>query len=307
MRFFLAGVLFFLFSGPARADPAPSPASPLTADQVFFVETLRGVSGSRTNEAALDLGLDYAQIKYPYGMVNLLDPGQSAVEYRSRLPITDLEKILQVEQQSGVKSGEKFTLVAMDGKTAPATVASFAYLGNSPSTVLVAAILKLKTPDAQMTGQRGLALRGSVKLKPNPRIQLQPQEKIAPELSDRLFALAVPPERLGQTLTDIRVIPARLDASGKIYCFVSYWHHPQGAFDLEDMQSAGSLFRVEGEKIVDLNLPADLEVKAVWDLNGDEKPEILGTAGDGAQVCYRLVFWDGSTFTPIKEGLCAGY
>jgi hypothetical protein len=42
-------------------------------------------------------------------------------------------------------------------------------------------------------------------------------------------------------------------------------------------------------------------------LNGDEKPEILGTAGDGAQVCYRLVFWDGSTFTPIKEGLCAGY
>ena len=285
----------------------PSPAPKLAADQVFFVETLRGVSGSRTNEAALDLGLDYARIKYPFGMVNLLDPGQRAVEYRSRLAITDLDKLLQVEQESKVKSGEKFTLVALDGRTAPATVGSFAFVGNSPSTVLVAAILKLKTPDPQMTGQAGLALRGTVKLKPGSKIQLQPQEKPAPGLSDRLLARAVPPERLGQTVTDVRVIPARLDASGQRYYFVSYWRHPQGAFDLEDLQSAGSLFRVEGEKVVDLKLPADLEVRAVWDLNGDEKPEILGVAGDGARVCYRLYTWEGSKFSLIKEGLCAGY
>lgn len=271
------------------------------------METLRKVSGSRTNEMAMDLGLDYARIKYPYGMVNLLAPGQRAVEYRSRVPITDLEKILQVEQLSRVKIGERFTVMAREGRSAPAVVNSFEYLGNSPSSVLVIALLKLHAPDAALSSQRGLALRGTVKLNPASSVRLVTDEPIPPALYSRLAALAVPPERLGRTRTDMRLLPARLDAAGKLYYFVSYWHRPYGAYEPEDMQSAGFLFRAEGDKIIDLKLPADLEVSAVWDLNGDGQPEILGTAGNGAQVCHRLYNWDGQEFGLIKEGLCAGY
>ena len=294
-------------AGPDKPPPAPAPR--LNPDQVFFTAPL-GAQGSGLNaEAVLDLNLDYAEIKYPYGMVNLLDPKQTQVGYRQRLPITELDKILLVESQAGVKIGEKFTLVTQAGKAYPATAGSFAYFGNSPSSVLVAAVLRIKLPalDAQVNSRPGLALRGARRLPPNSRIRLWPEVQVPPALAERLRAQAVPPARAGQAVSDFRVIPARLSAADTLDYFVSYWHHPFGAYELEDMQSAGYLFRVQGAKLQDLNLPPDLQVVAVWDLLGDGQAEVMGAAGDGAWVCHRLYAWDGRTFLLLKEGLCAGY
>jgi hypothetical protein len=295
--------------GPEELPPAPAPASPLNPDQVFFAAPL-GAQGSGLNaEAALDLGLDYAALKYPSGMVNLLDPRQTAVAFRQRVPITELDKILLVEHQAGVKTGEKFTLVTPAGKAYPGSIGSFAYFGNSPSSVLVAAVLRVKLPafDAQVYSRPGLALRGDRRLPPNSRIRLWPEVKVPPSLAERLRAQAVPPARAGEVIADFRVAPARLSSLDNLDYFVSYWRHPPGAYDLEDMQSAGYLYRVQGEKLQDLNLPPDLQVAAVWDLLGNGQAVVLGTAGDGAWVCHRLYAWDGRAFTLVKEGLCAGY
>jgi len=295
--------------GADKPSPAPAPSPRLAPDQVFFTAPL-GSQGSGLNaEAALDLGLDYAEIKYPGGMVNLLDPQQTSVGYRQRLPITELDKILRVESAAGVKIGEKFTLVTQAGKAYPASVGSFAYFGNSPSSVLVTAVLRLQlpAPDAEVYSRPGLALRGARRLPPNSRIRLWPEVKVAPDLAERLRAQAVPPARAGEAVSDFRIVPARLTAADTLDYFVAYWHHPLGGYELEDMQSAGGLWRVQGEKLVDLNLPPDFAAVAVWDLLGDGKAEVMGTAGDGAWVCHRLLIWDGQSFALLKEGLCAGY
>jgi len=289
--------------------PAPALQAKLAPDQVFFAAPLGQQSGGRNTAVAMDLGLDYAAIKYPYGMVNLLDPSQTPADYRQRVPITELDKILLIETQAGVKLGEKFTLATPAGRSYPAVAGSFAYYGNSPSSVLVAAILPVKPPafDAQLNNRPGLVLRGTRRLPPSSRIRLWPEVEVAPALLARLRVQAVPPARAGEAIADFRIVAARLSSADTLDYFVSYWHHPLGAYELEDMQSAGYLFRVQGEKLLELGLPADLQVVAVWDLLGDGKAEVMGIAGDGTWVCHRLVAWDGHSFTLIKEGLCAGY
>jgi len=292
-----------------KASPVRSPSTPLGPDQVYFVAPLGAGSDPLSPQAAMDLGLDYAPIKYPYGMVNLLDPAQTPVEYSRQAPITDLDKVLQVENESGIKIGEKFTLVTPAGKVYPASVTAFAYYGNSPSTMLVSASLRIKLPgpDPAVATRPSLALRGAKKITPNPRVRLWPEVKVAPELIDKLRLQAVPAGRRGETISNFRLVPGRLSGSEALDYFVSYWHRPMGAFDLEDARSAGYLFRLQGKELVDLNLPSDLEVQAVLDLTGDGKAEILGMAGDGALACHRLFSWDGHAFRLIKEGLCAGY
>jgi hypothetical protein len=309
----LLAVAFIPALGPGEPGPEKTPASAppakLAPDQVFFAAPLGRSSDGRDAGAAMDLGLDYAAIKYPYGMVNLLDPGQAEVAYRRRVPITDLDKVLLVENLAGVKTGEKFTLVTPAGRAYPATAASLAYFGNSPSSVLVTAVLRLKLPafDAQVYSSPGLVLRGGRRPPPAPRIGLRPEVKVPAPLLAQLRAQAVPPARAGEVIADFRVAAARLPGADTLDYFVSYWHHPAGAYELEDMKSAGYLFRVQGQKLLNLNLPPDLQAVALWDLLGDGKAEVMGIAVNGVWVCYRLYAWDERGFTLIKEGLCAGY
>ena len=85
------------------------------------------------------LDLDYVYIKYPLGFVNTLDTKESLIEFRKRVQISDPEQLNRLINKSGFQVGDKVTVVSYWGQAHPARIVGFSYVGNSPSTIIVAA------------------------------------------------------------------------------------------------------------------------------------------------------------------------
>ncbi len=275
---------------------------------VFFVEPLGDVNPTLTDEVAICLDIDYMKLKYPYGMINTLDPSQALVEHNKRVFIKDKETIESIVKTSGVKIRQTFTIITRQGTAYPARVESFAYMGNSPSSIIVVANAKVKVKgsDPLLTGSRSVALRGKVELDPESKIRSLAAGGVDEKLKQRMIR-ACTASFYNEDISYTHVLPAQIDKTKETEYFISFWHHPRGDFDLEDYKSACCLITVKDNELHQLPLPGNFEPKAVFDLDGDGFAEIFGTAGDAAEVCHYLLSYDGSEFNIIRKGLCAGY
>jgi hypothetical protein len=280
----------------------------LSEKDVFFVEPMSQFNPNLTNEVCICLDIDYIKLKYPYGMVNALAPEQKPVEPGKRLLIKDEDKLKSIERTTGVKRKEIFTIVTQEGTAYPARVESFAYLGNSPSSIIVVANarVKVKGCDLMLTRARSVALKGSVELDKGSGIKHFPAREIDESLKQRMIRGCTASFR-NEKIEYTRVLAAQLDKAEEIEYFVSFWHHPIEEFDLEEFRSACCLLRPKKDAFEQLPLPGNVEPKAVFDLDGDGFGEVFGTAGDAAEVCHVLLTYDGSEFKIIRRGLCAGY
>jgi hypothetical protein len=280
----------------------------LEEKNLFFVEPLSEVNPTLCDEVAICLDLDYLKIRYPYGMVNTLDRGQTPVEFNTRLFIKDEKTVERIARESGVKLKQTFTIVTQQGNTYPARVISFAYLGNSPSSVIVVANarVKVKGRDLMLTQARSVAIRGKFELNPESKIRALDPGSVPPELKQKLIRVCTSRFHT-EDVQGIRVIPAQIDRTDEIKYFVSFWHHPREDFDLEEFTSTGFLLRSENNNLYQLPLPGKFELKAMFDLDGDGYAELFGTIGDAAEVCHILLSYDGAEFKTIRRGLCAGY
>ncbi len=280
----------------------------LEKEDVFFVEPLGKASLNLRDEVAICLDIDYLKLRYPYGMINTLDKSQVPVEFNKRVFIKDEKTIQRITRETGVKLKQTFTILTQNGDTYPARVISFAYFGNSPSSVIVVANarVKIKGCDLMLTRARSVAFRHKVELNPESEIRALEPGSVEPKLKQRLIRVCTSHFQ-SEDIQGIRVTPAQVDPGDDIEYFVSFWHHPRGDFDLEEFTTAGFLLRPENNNFCQLPLPGNFELKAVFDLDKDGYAELFGTIGNAAEVCHVLLSYDGEEFKTIRSGLCAGY
>jgi hypothetical protein len=292
------------------ATPAPAPAAgfKVSADSVFFTEPYIHLDPPERDLIAMSLELDYAYIKYPYGFVNTVDPSQPAISYRKRIVITDPDQLSRLKDKCGFKVGDRVTVVSAAGPASPAKIVSFSYVGNSPSTIIVAADLKMEgEADPSVFSRHGLALTGAPAVVADRKVYTGKALERRDPLTQKMLRLCAADLPGGHIIQDARAVPAYLEANGSGYYFVSYWERPDPEFEIDEVQLKSCLFKPIGEGFARAGLPIPIAVEQVYDLDQDGKAEIFGLTGDGAEACYMLLAKNGSGYIVVKKGLCAGY
>jgi hypothetical protein len=294
---------------PPPSAPAPGPAVKLEAADLFFTEPYINLDPPVGNLIAMCLDLDYAYIKYPYGFVNTVDLSQPEIMPRKRCPVSAPDQLERIKEKTGFAAGDKVTVVSAQGLFYPGRIVSFSYVGNSPSTIIVAADLRIESdnPDPSLFARHGVALRG-VKALPAVRKVFAGKSLLSSDpLQQKLVRLCAADLPAGNIIFDSRVVPAYLESDGAGYYFVSYWRRPNPDFEIEDVKLESCLMRPVGEGLARTELPIPVQVEQVFDLDQDGKAEILALTGDGAEACYVFLAPQGTSYRVLKKGLCAGY
>ncbi|HUT55903.1 MAG TPA: hypothetical protein VM658_21105 [bacterium] len=295
-------------AAPAPSAPAPGAGVKLSADNVFFTEPYINLVPPVHDLIAMSLELDYAYIKYPYGFVNTVDPSQPEISYRKRIVITDKDQLARLKEKSGLAAGDRVTVVSAQGLAWPARIESFSYVGNSPSTIIVAADLRMEgDADPSVFSRHGIAFKGALAIGQVRKVFAGKALDRTDSLAQKLVHLCAADLPAGHIIQDARAVPAYLEADASGYYFVSYWERPDPDFEIEDVQLKSCLFRPVGEGFARAEMPMPLAVEQVYDLNQDGKAEIFGLTGDGAEVCYVFLAPKGAAYSLVKKGLCAGY
>jgi hypothetical protein len=294
---------------PATAPPEAAPKIRLTAETLFFTEPYIYLRPPVNNRIAMSLELDYAFIRYPFGFVNTLELNQPLVEFRKKIQVTDPDQLQKIKQQSGFQPGDRITVVSAVGRTYPARIESFSYVGNSPSTVIVAAdlVIESEDPDSTLFNKHGVALRGMHEPPAERKFFAEPSLASSDPLRQKLLRLCsagLPEEHV---VFDARVLPAYIEPGDEKYYFVSYWQRPEADFEIEDIQLKSCLFKPMGDGWAKADMPLPMQVEAVYDLDRDDKAEIYAMAGDGAEICYIYLLPKEDSYALLKKGLCAGY
>jgi hypothetical protein len=310
MRFYarmtiLAALL--ALSGPAGAEEMKDRVK-LAPETIFFTQPYAFLQPAEKDLIGLDLGLDYLTVRYQYGFANALDGKEKPLGFRQRMIVKDPEQLQRIADQSGFKVGDPVTVLSSAGRGHAAKVAGFSYLGNSPSTIIVTADLKLLGPaDPTLFKRIGVAVRGAVNFPPETAIATgEPLPANDPTRQQLLGLCAGGPSR-GLVISDVEVVPAPLVAGGEPYFFVSFWKRPDPDFEIDDVELESCLFRSNSAGWSKANLPLSFRLLQVQDLDRDGKAEILAEAGNGAEVCHLYLAPKGEGFNVLKKGLCAGY
>jgi hypothetical protein len=295
-----------IFCGLAVAQGVPDRAK-LVAGDLFFSEPYTVLQPPVRDLVGLDLGLDYIATRYRYGFANAA-AGDQPVAFRQRMLVKDPESLKKIEKQTGLKVGQPITLVAPNGQGVPGKIVSFSFVGDSPSTIIVAADVKPDRNAAEVTAAPSVALRGLYNLAPVAGLApAEPMKKNDPERA-RLVTLCANDLGTAFTAQDEDVTTAALAVGGEPRYFVSFWKQPRSAdFEIDDIELYSCMFRQEGQNLGRANLPIKFRLISVQDLDRDGKAEIFAQAGDGAEICHLYLTPKGEGYTTLKKGLCAGY
>lgn len=297
-------------SGPAgtKAPVAKTLPSPLTAKDLYFTEPFSFLDPPVKDAIGMSLDLDYAAIKYDYGFVNTVETKEPLAGFKKRNLIKEPKQLARVMDKSGFKVGDKLTVVSAQGVVYPAVIVSFSYVGNSPSTILVTADLKMETdsPDPTLFTDNGVALRGSRKL-PESGVSLKPALAEDDPLQKKFKDLCLADVGGDLSVEDLEVVPAVMKPGAAPSYFVAYWKQPSGEHEIDDVKLGSCLFQSSGETYVKTELAVPVKVIQVYDLDQNGKAEIYGLAGDGVQVCRVYLVPAENSYRLLKQGLCAGY
>ncbi len=301
---------------PEAVTSAPEPETPkrkLAGETLYFTEPYTFLDPPVKNELYIGLDVHYSDVKYPYGFVNTLDSSEPLIEFQKRVIVTDKEQRARAVEKSGLNIGDRFTVVSASGKAYLASVVGFSYVGNSPSTIQMAADLKLddKDVDPSLFTRHGVALAGEHVIAEGP---IKAQEPLSDDdaLWNNLFNSCANGLAKGHTVaepdySDAAVLPAVVEKDGDMVYFVSFWERPSEEYEIDDVKLFTCTFKKVGESYSKAVAPLPFKALAVYDLDEDGKGEILGVSGDGAGVCYVYLTPDGPGYKVLKKGLCAGY
>lgn len=296
--------------GKEKAAEKKGPTLDLSGEILYFTEPYTKLKPPIKNMIAMCLDVDYAQIKYPLGFVNTLDSTEPLINYQKRIQITGDEEIEKIREMSGLRTGDRITMLSAEGRVYPARIASFSYVGNSPSTIMVAAdlVIESRKIDPSVWNSHGVALRGMREIQTPPTVGAQkPLDRDAP-LKQKLLNICAGNLDPGYIIQDVNVLPAVLDKDGCEFYFVSYWKRPEDDFEIEEYELAACMFKPSGEAWAKASLPLPFQLIQVYDLDSDGKGEIFAMTGDGQEICYiYLAPTDEGKYRIIRKGLCAGY
>jgi hypothetical protein len=291
-------------TGPAA--PAAASKAKLGADDLFFTEPYAYLDRPPAELIGMWLPLDYAAIKYPNGFADTVNTKEPLIKYKTYSPITAKDQLDRVIKQSGFKVGDAVTVLSAAGRAYPAQVAGFSYLGNSPSTVLVMADLKVSgNPDPTVANAHGIAVRGKRDLAPTKIFSRDPLPSSDPLQAKLLAACAG--GVAGSVHENVNVAPALLTEAGPEVFFVSFWTHPEANYEIDDVKLTGCALKPAGGAYSRVELPLPIKLLQVYDLDQDGQAELFGAAGDGAEVCYVYLVPTASGYQLLRKGMCAGY
>ncbi len=210
---------------------------------------------------------------------------------------------------SGFQTGDRVTVISAMGAAYPARIESFSYVGNSPSTVIVAADLVIESDeiDASVFSRHGVALKGMRKMPAEREYFVRGSLKGSDPLRQKLLDLCAADVPRGHVVHDEKVAPAFITPDRSKYYFVSYWERPESDFEIEEVVLRSCLFKAMGEGWAKAEMPLPMQIEQVYDLDQDGKAEIYAMAGDGTEVCFLYLVPKGDSYSLLKKGLCAGY
>jgi hypothetical protein len=295
----------------AETDKRPAEVLPkfkLTEDMLYFTEPYIFLEPPIRNMIGMCLELDYAEIKYPFGFINTVDSKEPLISFKKRVPVNDEEQLKKLTDKSGLKVGDYFTVVSVTGNAYKASIAGFSYVGNSPSTVVVMADLKIEDPgpDKELFNYHAIALKGVYNI-PRTEIGAGPAVPDDKQIKQKLHHYCAGNLPKGHVTMDPVVKPARLNNNLEEYFFVSFWHHPDPDFEIDDIKLAACMFKPSGDTWAKSELPLAFKLLNVYDLDQDGKGEIFAVTGDGLGICYSYLVPKGDNYKMLKEGMCAGY
>lgn len=281
----------------------------LTKKNLYFTEPYIFLKPPINDEIAMSLELDYTYIKYPLGFVNTLDSKEPLIQFQKRVRISDPEQLARLIEKSGFNVGDKVTVISSRGMSHPARIVSFSYVGNSPSTIIVAADLKISTdnPDPALFSRHGIALRGVHNVPARGDIASGKALSTDDPLRQKLLNICATDLPPGHVIQDVSILPATLERGGSPYYFVSYWQRPETDFEIDEVKISACMLQGSGESWSKASLPFPLRLLHVHDLDNDGKAEIFAQTGDGTEVCYIYLVPKEDHYQILKKGLCAGY
>ena len=295
-------------AGPAGAKPA---ASPLSEKYLFFTEPFSYLKPPVKDVMGMSLDLDYTIIKYDYGFVNTADlKPESLVAFKKRMVIKEPKQLARITEKTGLTAGAQLTVISALGNVSTAKIVSFSYVGNSPSTIIVTADLKIEgqSPDPSLFAANGIALRGKWPLPSQQGLRAGPPLANTDPLKPKLVTQCSGDIGPRFELQGPQVVPAPLKPGGAISYFVSFWLIPKGNYEIEDVELKSCFFQSSGQDYwTNTPLPVNLRLLQVYDLDGDGQAELFGLSGNGLEVCLAYLAPQDNEYRVVKKGLCAGY
>jgi len=282
----------------------------LGPDRIFFTEPYSKLKRPLKDTVAMSLEADYAAVKYEMGFVNTLDTDEPLVDFEKRVPITEKDQLDRLHERTSVRVGDKVTVMSAEGKPHPGTVTGFSYLGNSPSTVVVAADVKIesKKPDPSLFQSHGIAVPGKWDFQEETSVRAGKPLGRSNPLRQKLLDLCANNIGSEQVIHDVTAVPAVLAEREETYYFVSFWKRPDEDFEIDDYRMEACMFKpAAGDAWSKTPLSLPFQLIQVYDLDSDGRGEIFALTGDGTEICYIYLAPYEEKYRIVKRGLCAGY
>ncbi len=285
-----------------------NPGFPFQESEIFFTDPYTYLEPPVKDRIGMSLDIDYTRVRYPYGFVNTVSPDKTPIKYKKRIKVEDEEELKRIKEMSGFEKGNPVTVISVSGNAFPARVAGFSYVGNSPSTVIVAADLEIEadSPDKSLFNSPGLAIRGKREIGPGGLSAEDPLEPDAP-LFEKLFGLCAGDRSSGYEFENKTVLPAELVEGEGLYYFVSFWRHPAEDYEIDDVELKTCILHSQNGVWRKMVLPIPLELIQVYDLDGNGRAELFATTGNSSRMCLSFLVPQGKGYRVMREGLCSGY
>jgi len=303
---------FFLLAAafPLIAAAADEPSLRLVKDAVYFTEPYTRLDRPMKDLIAMSLDLEYEYVKYPLGFVDTLDTSEPLIEYGKRVVIRDPLQKERLFERTDLREGDRITVVSSEGAVHEASIRSFSYYGNSPSTIVVAADLRIESenPDPALFSGHGIALKGMYDIPDQTKVHAKKPLAEGDRLREKLLSICKEDLPDGWVSRDEEVTAAVMEPGGKPWYFVSYWRRPEQDFEIDQVALSACMVRHSGEGWTKSSPPLPMKLIQVYDLDGNGKAEIFALTGDGLHVCYIfLAPQDNGAYRVVRKGFCAGY
>ena len=282
-KFLLAGLSFIFFQG-------------------TFYFPIKLPTASKHFKWAICLDVEYIEVETENKLINLAKSGHPKLEVGEVWVIKDPKRSKKLSQLANLKAKDKIYLLSKDGTKSISLIKGFAYYKPAPATIFTLALLE--------------PLRGK-KLKSKNWVLAWKDENFFKE--DEFKILILEPENSqlcsellkecsdglkGEIISDKNCYI--LKNENKLWLFVSFWHHPSNPEDIEDWQTSACFSPLTLEKdLKPAHLPAGISLESAFLAN--DKIYLIGSGGNGAEVCRYLVSWTKNEFKVIKKGACLGY